>query len=282
MLDASTGDVVLDAGCGDGFFLGIWPGAPVSTPMESTSRFLPFAPPRDVFLPAVFRPLYHRTPASNGSSPMPTVSWPYAGASFSLVLSITGRMNAPEFRRVLRGDGRLLVAVASPLGSHGITRRGFARRRQRSSSPHNRTFSRDFELVEQRRSRPPRISTRRPSATCWFPFIGPCSPAPIEATRVTFSSIYYCAAEHSRPRGGARHFRRIRAGRACRVDNRVDACLPLQRHRGFFISGNIRVGSTTAPKEGSHEKAHSLRRFLSFVATLAALAWHRPGLKKRA
>ncbi len=39
---------------------------------------------------------------------------PYAAGAFSLVLSITGRMNAAEFRRVLKDDGRLLVAVAAP------------------------------------------------------------------------------------------------------------------------------------------------------------------------
>ena len=39
---------------------------------------------------------------------------PYADGSFSLVMSITARMNASEFRRVLRDDGRLLVAFPRP------------------------------------------------------------------------------------------------------------------------------------------------------------------------
>jgi 23S rRNA (guanine745-N1)-methyltransferase len=39
---------------------------------------------------------------------------PYADASFATLLSITGRLNAPEFRRVIRSDGRLIVAVAAP------------------------------------------------------------------------------------------------------------------------------------------------------------------------
>jgi 23S rRNA (guanine745-N1)-methyltransferase len=39
---------------------------------------------------------------------------PYAEASFSLVLSITGRMNPGEFRRVLREGGTLLVVVSAP------------------------------------------------------------------------------------------------------------------------------------------------------------------------
>ena len=39
---------------------------------------------------------------------------PYASASFGTVASITARFNAREFRRVLRPDGRLLIAVAGP------------------------------------------------------------------------------------------------------------------------------------------------------------------------
>jgi 23S rRNA (guanine745-N1)-methyltransferase len=39
---------------------------------------------------------------------------PYADASFRAVVSITARMNAGEFRRVLKGDGTLLVAVPAP------------------------------------------------------------------------------------------------------------------------------------------------------------------------
>jgi 23S rRNA (guanine745-N1)-methyltransferase len=39
---------------------------------------------------------------------------PYADASFGLVTSITARMTPGEFRRVLRDDGMLLVAVPAP------------------------------------------------------------------------------------------------------------------------------------------------------------------------
>ena len=39
---------------------------------------------------------------------------PYAAASFSAVSSITARLNATEFRRVLRPGGQLIVAVAAP------------------------------------------------------------------------------------------------------------------------------------------------------------------------
>jgi 23S rRNA (guanine745-N1)-methyltransferase len=39
---------------------------------------------------------------------------PYADGSFALVTSITSRMNPVEFRRVIRDDGLLLVAVPAP------------------------------------------------------------------------------------------------------------------------------------------------------------------------
>ena len=39
---------------------------------------------------------------------------PYAPGSFATVTSITARFNAKEFRRTLRPDGRLVIAVAGP------------------------------------------------------------------------------------------------------------------------------------------------------------------------
>ena len=39
---------------------------------------------------------------------------PYADGSFALVMSITSRLNPSEFRRVIRDDGRLLVALTAP------------------------------------------------------------------------------------------------------------------------------------------------------------------------
>jgi 23S rRNA (guanine745-N1)-methyltransferase len=39
---------------------------------------------------------------------------PFADASFTLILSITARLNAAEFRRLLRPDGRVLIALAGP------------------------------------------------------------------------------------------------------------------------------------------------------------------------
>lgn len=91
-------DVVLDAGCGDGFYLGGLPG--VRHGVDISVAAIELAAKR-----------------------FPECEWvvanadrfvPWADSSFSLVMSITGRMNPVEFRRVLRADGRLLVAVAAP------------------------------------------------------------------------------------------------------------------------------------------------------------------------
>ena len=40
---------------------------------------------------------------------------PYADASFDFVTSLDARVNAPEFERVLKPDGLILVAVPAPV-----------------------------------------------------------------------------------------------------------------------------------------------------------------------
>ena len=106
LAQASPGDIVLDAGCGDGFYLGSLArqsgcaghGVDISIPaVEAAARRYPPGESRCEWIVA------------NADRFVP-----YADRSFSIVLSITGRMNAAEFRRVLRDDGRLLVALAAP------------------------------------------------------------------------------------------------------------------------------------------------------------------------
>ncbi len=132
VIDASSNDVVLDAGCGDGFYLGAlaqqaacaaW-GVDISVAaIEAAARRYPgcewIVANADRFVP-------------------------YADRSFSIVLSITGRMNAGEFRRVLRDDGRLLVALASP--EDLIELRGVGRDRVARTVE---TFAQDFTLADQ-------------------------------------------------------------------------------------------------------------------------------------
>jgi 23S rRNA (guanine745-N1)-methyltransferase len=97
-----SADVVLDAGCGEGFFLGSIAGHCGCS-----------AHGVDISIVA----------ADTAAKRYPDCEWvvanadrflPYSDESFSVVLSITGRLNAAEVRRVLRPDGRLIVAVPAP------------------------------------------------------------------------------------------------------------------------------------------------------------------------
>jgi 23S rRNA (guanine745-N1)-methyltransferase len=133
-IGASTGDVVLDAGCGDGFYLG------------SLAREAGFdAHGVDISIPAV----------DAAARRHPECEWivanadrfvPYADRSFSVVLSITARMNATEFRRVLRDEGSLLVALPAP--DDLIELRGIGRDRVSRTVD---TFAHGFSLAAQRR-----------------------------------------------------------------------------------------------------------------------------------
>lgn len=90
---------VLDVGCGEGFYLASFPqihgyGVDISTPaIEAAARRHPdcewIVANADRFIP-------------------------YADQSFDTLLSITARMNPPEFRRVLKPHGNLLIAIPAP------------------------------------------------------------------------------------------------------------------------------------------------------------------------
>lgn len=94
------GSVVLDAGCGEGYYLqalcqrfGLegW-GVDISTPaIDAAARAYPLA----------------RWVVANADRAMP-----FADASFNLITSITARKNPEEFRRLLAPGGHLLVVVA--------------------------------------------------------------------------------------------------------------------------------------------------------------------------
>jgi 23S rRNA (guanine745-N1)-methyltransferase len=130
----SSSDVVLDAGCGDGFYLGT---------LAHETKFS--AHGVDISVPAI-EAAARRYPESEWIVANADRFIPYADRSFSIVMSITARMNAAEFRRVLRDNGRLLVALPAPRDL--IELRG---------SGHDRTartiqeFARHFRLVDQRR-----------------------------------------------------------------------------------------------------------------------------------
>jgi 23S rRNA (guanine745-N1)-methyltransferase len=170
IMAASPRDSVLDAGCGDGFYLGI------------LARQIGFdAHGVDISIAAI----------DSAARRYRECEWivanvdrfvPYANRSFSIVLSITARMNAGEFRRVLRDDGRLLVAVPGP--EDLIELRSAGRDRVARTVE---TFSLDFTLIDQHR-----ISTAADldSAAVHDVLLSiyrPMRSHPAEGTRVTFS-----------------------------------------------------------------------------------------------
>jgi 23S rRNA (guanine745-N1)-methyltransferase len=107
---------------------------------------------------------------------------PYAERSFSVVLSITARMNAGEFRRVLRGDGRLLVALPAP--DDLIELRGAGRDRVERTI---QTFARDFKLVNQRRVTTTADLDAAAVQDVLHSIYRPIRSQPARAMRVTFS-----------------------------------------------------------------------------------------------
>jgi 23S rRNA (guanine745-N1)-methyltransferase len=125
----SADDFILDAGCGDGFYLGsLGPGSGIDISTAAIDLAAKRYPQCEWIVANADRFI------------------PYSDASFSAALSITGRMNSREFRRVLQPGGRLLVAVAAP--DDLIELRGTGRDRVERTV---QEFAGDFELLKQHR-----------------------------------------------------------------------------------------------------------------------------------
>ncbi len=101
-LGASSSDVVLDIGSGEGFYL---------ASLAKQHQF--YGCGIDISLPAV-------TAAAKKYAEQEWIVAnadrfvPYADQCFSKVLSLTARMNPDEFQRVLRPGGELLIALPAP------------------------------------------------------------------------------------------------------------------------------------------------------------------------
>jgi 23S rRNA (guanine745-N1)-methyltransferase len=170
MMVATPSDIVLDAGCGDGFYLG------------ALARQTGFnAHGVDISTPAI----------DAAARRYPECEWivanadrllPYADRSFSIVLSITARMNSEEFRRVLRDDGRLLVALPAP--EDLIELRGAGRDRVARTVE---TFAHEFKLVDQRRVTTSADLDTAAVQDVLLSIYRPMQAKPAEAMRVTFS-----------------------------------------------------------------------------------------------
>ena len=131
----SPRDIVLEAGCGEGFYLG-----------TLAHRFGIDAHGIDISVSAI-GVAARRYPGCQWVVANADRFVPYPDRSFSLILSINGRMNAGEFRRVLRDDGRVLIAVPSP--EDLIELRGHGRDRVARTVE---TFQRCFTLADRRRA----------------------------------------------------------------------------------------------------------------------------------
>ena len=170
IIKPTPSDIILDAGCGDGFHLG------------SMARNIKFgAHGIDISIPAI----------EAAARRYPDCEWvvanadrviPYADHSFTVLLSITARMNAPEFRRVLNPDGRLLVAIPSP--EDLIELRGKGRDRVARTLA---AFASDFTPIDQRRATTTADLDAVAVNDVLHSIYRPLRPRPAEAMRVTFS-----------------------------------------------------------------------------------------------
>lgn len=167
---AISSDTVLDAGCGDGFYLG---GLNGETGCEAHGV--------DISTPAVDAAA-RRYPQCEWVVANADRAVPYTDQSFRLLLSITARMNAVEFRRVLRDDGRLLVALPAP--DDLIELRGTGRDRVARTLD---TFANGFQLIERSRVSTSADLDASAVADVLASIYRPLQTRPAEAQRVTFS-----------------------------------------------------------------------------------------------
>jgi 23S rRNA (guanine745-N1)-methyltransferase len=170
VLAASPSDIVLDAGCGDGFYLG------------NLARRIGFdAHGVDISIPAIDAAA-RRYPECEWIVANADRALPYADRSFSIVLSITARMNSAEFRRVLGDGGRLLVAVPAPddlMELRGPGRDLVARTVE--------TFTPGFTLADRRRAATTADLDAAAVRDVLLSIYRPLRSQPAEAMRVTFS-----------------------------------------------------------------------------------------------
>ena len=161
---------MLDAGCGGGFYIG---------ELAHATGFA--AHGIDISLPAV-EAAAKRYPGSEWVVANADRFVPYADASFSLVISITARMNSPEFRRVLKKGGRLLIALPAP--DDFIELRGSGHDRVARTVE---TFAPDFHLLDHHRVTTTADLDVDAARDVLLSIYRPLQSRPVEAKRVTLS-----------------------------------------------------------------------------------------------
>jgi 23S rRNA (guanine745-N1)-methyltransferase len=170
IMAASPADIVLDAGCGEGFYLGT---------IARRTGFL--AHGVDISIHAVDAAA-RRYPGCEWIVANADRFVPYADRSFSIVMSITARMNTREFQRVLRGDGRLLVVL--PAREDLVELRGVGRDRVARTVDE---LAHAFTLVNQRCVATAADLDAAGVQDVLHSIYRPKQPQPAKAMRVTFS-----------------------------------------------------------------------------------------------
>lgn len=170
MLAASDGDVLADAGCGEGFYLG-------SLARRSGAAGYGV----DISIAAI----------DAAARRYPECQWivanadrfvPFQDGSVTAMLSITARRNPAEFRRVLREDGRLLIAIPSP--EDLIELRGTGRDRVPQTIEE---FAGGFTLAARERATTTANLDAAAVEDVQHSIYRPTQPRPAEAMRLTFS-----------------------------------------------------------------------------------------------
>jgi 23S rRNA (guanine745-N1)-methyltransferase len=170
ILAATPDDTVMDAGCGDGFYLG------------TLARQTGFsAHGVDISVPAVDAAA-RRYPGCEWVVANADRFVPYADGSFSIALSITARMNATEFRRVQQDQGRLLIALPAP--EDLIELRGAGRDRVARTVEE---FAEHYKLADQRRVTTAAELDAEAVRDVLLSIYRPMQSHPAEAMRVTLS-----------------------------------------------------------------------------------------------
>ena len=170
LVQPSPSDVVLDAGCGEGFFLG---------QLASAGGFAGHG--IDISIPAVDAAA-RRYPACEWVVGNADRFVPYASGTFTTVISVTARMNAGEFHRVLTNKGRLMVAV--PAAEDLVELRGAGRNRVERTIE---TFRDGFTLTERRHVVTAADLDAAAVSELLVSIYRPLRAEPVSAMRVTFA-----------------------------------------------------------------------------------------------
>ena len=169
-ITATPDDVVLDAGCGDGFYLGT---------LQAETGFEGHGV--DISVPAVDAAARRYADCCWVVANVDRVL-PYSDRSFSIVLSITAHLNPAEFRRVLRDGGCVLVGIPAP--DDLIELRGSGRDRVPQTIEQ---FAHGFTLIDRRHISNCADLSESAVRDVLFSIYRPMQQQPVEAKRATFS-----------------------------------------------------------------------------------------------